>query len=102
MNRRNHNLIIVSILAGLLTAPSRSDAGSFWDFLQNAWKGIQSQSYQDDQSSAESLENEIIASAAQSGVELASPDQYDGYARSLAKTLAALSPEQQARVLAVR
>jgi hypothetical protein len=48
------------------------------------------------------LENEIVASAAQSGVVLADPNQYDDYAERLAKTLAMLSQEQQARVFATQ
>ncbi|MDA0812731.1 MAG: hypothetical protein O3C21_10120 [Verrucomicrobia bacterium] len=88
----------VTILAVLLAAPARSEAGSFWDFLRNAWENIQSQYYQNNQSSAAKLEEKIVSSAAQSGVVLATPDQYDDYAERLAKTLAMLSPEQQARV----
>ncbi|MCB1098989.1 MAG: hypothetical protein KDN22_25680 [Verrucomicrobiae bacterium] len=98
MNRRFHTLIVVTVVAGLLAAPAKSDAGNFWDFLSDAWAAIQSRYFQNNQSSADALENEILSSAAQAGVPVANPQQYDDYAEKLAKTLAMLTPEQQARV----
>ncbi|MGK0190311.1 MAG: hypothetical protein ACI9R3_006134 [Verrucomicrobiales bacterium] len=81
----------------LFAAPTSADAGDFWDFLRNAWEDYQD-GYQDDQASADELEDQITASAQQAGTEVSDPDQYKDYAEKLAKTLSKLTPEQQARV----
>ena len=98
MIRKFPKLIALTTALALLTAPGTVAAGDFWDFLRNAWENIQNQYYQNNQNSADSLENEIMASAAESGVLVSDAEQYDEYAGRLAKTLSMLTPEQQARV----
>ncbi|MGK0186943.1 MAG: hypothetical protein ACI9R3_002728 [Verrucomicrobiales bacterium] len=97
MNRRISIFIMIAGMT-LFSAPSTVNAGDFWDFLRDAWETIQSRHFQNNQSSADTLEDEILASAARVGVVLSDPNQYDEYAGKLAKTLGMLSPEQQARV----
>lgn len=97
MNRKSTIIMIIAV-ATLFSAPSAANAGDFWDFLKNAWENIQSQYFQNDQTSANTLENEIMTSATQAGAAIADPNQYDEYAVKLAKTLGKLTPEQQARI----
>ena len=98
MNRLVSVSSTLAVTVVLFGASPSASAGDFWDFLQNAWEQIQAGYFQNDDDSAEALENEIVASAAQSGALVEDPDQYDEYAEKLAKTLSMLSPEQQARV----